>query len=249
MKKFEKLALLVITLGSIGIISNPISADTNKTPEQSVNELFVNLKDTDKVTPLPNGAFVRGEAEVIKGEDFNKLPENSRTKVSELHKISKTYDSNSNEAITVAQAKKTMVNNIKKDIALDNETKSNPTLKGSFPPDPATSYRVLIAGEVYNSQKFSSNGWQFSGMVFLNKGASHGVNGWLDWKTNVDSGTVGDSQDMYNIYYLGWATSGIIIYPGNGYKRIYPTTGQWLAYATYKAKAGTTYSVRGTGIG
>lgn len=249
MKKIKKLVLLALSLGAIGNISYSISADTDKTPEQSVNELFSDLKDTDKVTPLPNGSFVRGEAEVIKEEDFNKLPKNSRTKVSELHKIARTYNSNSSEAITVAQAKKTMVTNIKKDIDLENRFKLNPTVKGSVPPDPATSYRVLVAGEVYNSQKFSSNGWQFSGMVFLNKGASQGVNGWLDWKTYVDSGTVCDSQDIFNIYYLEWATSGVIIYPGDGFKQIYPTTGQWLAYATYNAKAGTTYSVRGTGIG
>lgn len=74
-------------------------------------------------------------------------------------------------------------------------------------------------------------------MVFLNRGSSHEVNGWLDWKINVDLGTVGNVQDMYNLYKLGWATSSIIIYPGDDHKRLYPTTGQWFAYATYNAKA------------
>lgn len=212
------------------------------TTQEKVDQTFADLKETDKLTILPGGGFLHGKA--------------GRTENSDPSKVTASYDSETDpNAISLNDAKKLMTKQINEDI-IAQKTQINKgylSPRGSAPPD-INSHYFLDGGQVYNSQKFSNNGWQYAGYWFINVyKASSGqtlFGGPLDWKTNVDSGAVGDHIDVDHIHLDGWATAGMIIYPNTGYHRIisYSTSRPELTYYTYQALPGTTYNVKGTGV-
>lgn len=212
------------------------------TTQEKVDQTFADLKESDKLTLLPGGGFLHGKAK--------------RTESNDSHKIIASYDSETDpNAIPLIDAKKLMTKQINEDI-IAQKTQINKgylSPRGGTPPNINSQY-FLAGGQVYNSQKFSNNGWQYAGYWFINEyKASSGqtlFGGPLDFQTHVDSGAVGDHIDVDHIYIDGWASAGLIIYPNTGYQRVisYDSSRPELTYYTYQALPGTTYSAKGTGV-
>lgn len=217
-----------------------MEVSTKEGIENNIEMMFSELNDSDMVLALPNGGFLHGESELL----------------DENQNILTVYNSETDpNSITVSLAKELMVEQ-----ALEENSQKknyldliNPTIQGTAPPS-TTSYLVLGVNETYNSSTFSGSGWRFAGYWFYNHyKASNGnyyAQGPLKWKTFVDSGAVGDAEDVNNIYANHWASAGIAIYPNQNWKLV--SSGNpgnpKLTYFTYSPISGTTYSVMGSGL-
>ncbi|MDR0299149.1 MAG: hypothetical protein LBI13_03585 [Streptococcaceae bacterium] len=240
-------ALGIISLSFATQIDASVSSSDIEKAKNNIAKQFDKLKDTDKVLPLGDGGYLYGKARNVQVGVKN-IPSNTPY----------DYDSEANnKSITVSEAKKQSLDNFIKD-SNNKESEIAPMnfkysfkILGSSPPS-TSAYKALSQGSIYYSKAFTGTGWEYAGIWFYNIAETNGYSyfeGPLSFKSNVDSGRVGDIDDVNNMYYNN-LLAGYPLEPSAGFVNITSGVGgnPLLLYFTYHPLPGTSYTVIGTGL-
>ncbi|MGN1276788.1 MAG: hypothetical protein ACI4UK_07355 [Floccifex sp.] len=217
MKKILLKSLMLITIFTLS--TTTINAkDSVKNEIDTIDKMFEDFNEDDTFIKLPNGGYYHGHAIIVDNEDNNIV----------LEEYNSDSDPNS---LTVVEVKEELMSQ-----TIDENVSKQ---RGSNLPG---STLILNPGDYYISQKFSGQGWRFSGYYFQCSSGSSGIQKWI---TYVDSASVGTMGDALNQKNNPNASYGTPIYPGN--LKVFGTLHNWgydsLCYFTYNPIAGSYYKV------
>ena len=167
-----------------GLTTTSVFAAEYKDPESlpqgtTMDEVFFDQIDDDRVLPMPDGGFLHGEIVEVDAEDPSKV----------IGIYNSSLDPN---AVTVEEAKKIM-----------SGEKSYVTYS-TRAASPSTSVKYLGPNGQYKSDLFSGSGWRFSNWYFL---PTAGTGDALLWISFNDGGRVGNFSQAYDT--LHGALSGM----------------------------------------
>ena len=179
----------------------------------SVEEMFFDKVDDDRVLPMLGGGFLHGSCVVVDARDESRI----------LGIYNSRLDPN---AVSIEEAKR----------ILAGETKYvSVAARGATIPTGWDLY-FLGANEHYLSGEFSASGWRFSNYMFK---PESGTGDYLRWTSINDSGRVGGYEDAQNT--LNGIVSGMELPIGQS--RWYSKGSAGQIYYTYNPVTGTKYLV------
>ena len=170
-----------MTLASIlsiagGLTTTSVFAAEYNDPEplpagSTIDNMFFDQIDDDRVLPMPNGGFLHGEIIEVDAENSDKV----------IGIYNSSLDPN---AVTVEEAKKIM-----------SGEKSYITFstRAGYP---STTLRYLGKNDIYKSDYFSGSGWRFGHYYFL---PTAGTGDYLAWISYMNGGRVGSFSEAYDI--------------------------------------------------
>ena len=179
----------------------------------SVEEMFFDKVDDDRVLPMPGGGFLHGSCVVVDARDESRI----------LGIYNSRLDTN---AVSIEEAKR----------ILAGETKYvSVAARGATIP---TGWDVWVRGSPTTSipRQLSASGWRFSNYMFK---PESGPGDYLRWTSINDSGRVGGYEDAQNT--LNGNVSGMELPIGQS--RWYSKGSAGQIYYTYNPVTGTKYLV------
>lgn len=195
------------------------------TKEAQIDQLFENMKDTDKIIVTPEGDFISGRVTIQSGIEFGRSV--------------KVYNSETDPSAKTVLDLKEELQNGNSDILSDSyvsKTSRLPTSPGII---------TLDAGGYYSSNKFSGSGWRYGGYLFC---PAEGTGKYLRWRTYVDDGRVGSLNETNSS--VGGNPKGMPLYVSSGFTYYAPpefSSPIWAnypaMYCTYNPISGTYYRV------
>jgi len=192
----------------------PMVQELSKLNYSQIDEFFKGF--SDDVTVVPNGrGILHGKVEIA---DSNNLD-----------RIIQTIDTDTDEnALTIGELKDIL-----------KTTTFGPTLEiddrnqSEYPPN----FAYLGLG-AFHKEAMSGNGWRFGSSLFA---PTNGTGDYLRWETFVDSGRVGDSEDIRHTINTQQPVYGLELTPGT--PRYATGIGNFTAYFTWSPLPNTSYYV------